>query len=45
VVDVGGRHGELRGGEKRRRARGEEASFADHVAIVAAASSYNGVAA
>ena len=35
VVDVGGGHGELGGGEQGRRARGEEASFADHGFIVA----------
>jgi hypothetical protein len=35
VVDVGCSHGELRGGEERRRARCEEASFTDHDVIVA----------
>src|ERR1700733_8253279 len=35
MVDVGGGHGELGGGEERRRARCEEASFTDHGFIVA----------
>ncbi len=35
VVDVGGCHGELGGGEQWGRAGREEASFADHVFIVA----------
>jgi hypothetical protein len=35
VVDVGGGHGELGGREERRRTRREEASFTDHVVIVA----------
>jgi hypothetical protein len=35
VVDVGCSHGELRGGEERRRARSEEAGFTDHEVIVA----------
>jgi hypothetical protein len=34
VVDVGGRHGELGGGEQGCRTRGEEARFADHEVIV-----------
>jgi hypothetical protein len=41
VVDVGGRHGELCGGEKGRWSGCEEARFADHEAIVSAASFYN----
>ena len=35
VVDVGRCHGELGGGKQWRRARREEASFADHASIVA----------
>src|SRR5580692_2257063 len=36
VVDVGGGHGELRGGEEGRRAWSEETSFTDHGFILAA---------
>jgi hypothetical protein len=36
-MDVCGGHGKLGGGKKRCRSRSEEASFADHALIVAAA--------